>query len=285
MAGDQRVCELPAYRAVLAVDVKNFSGVKAADHLQLTRIIPALLERAFQRAGYAEVWAERRFPASEGDGYVVGFRPEVLPILLGPVVDALQEELAFHQELSGRAGPRMRLSIAVGPVNDTGTCGPGDGSGAPMVETHRLLDCAPVRALLEDSDPNVTFVAVVISGRVYDDVVAGGYTAKAESEFIEVPVQVKSYQRTGFLHVPRPSGGLLLRGLGEEPEAPEPESSTLDGSVNNLISGSIGGQVLQSRDIHVGSGTFVVGTHRLGRNDDGAGGSGDEDGRVEHGGG
>lgn len=273
------VRELPGYRAVLAVDVKNFSGVKAADHLKVTTLIPALLERAFGRAGYARVWDERRFPVSEGDGFVVGFRPEVLPILLGPVVDALQEELAFHREMSSGHGPRMRVSIAVGPVNDTGTGGPGDGSGAAMVETHRLLDCAPVRALLEDSDPDVTFVAVVISGRVYDDVVAGGYTAKAESEFIEVPVRVKSYQGTAFLHVPRPSGGLLSQGFGDQ-QKPRAEPSTLGGSVYNSISGSVSGQVLQSRDIQVGSGTFVVGHNR---DDHGARRPGDQDGLIEDG--
>ena len=276
------VRELPGYRAVLAVDVKNFSGVKAADHLKLTTLIPVLLERTFGRAGYAHVWAERRFPVSEGDGFVVGFRPEVLPILLGPVVDALQDELAFHHEMSH--APRMRVSIAVGPANDTGTGLAGDGSGAPMVETHRLLDCEPVRRLLEDSDPNVTFVAVVISGRVYDDVVAAGYTAKAESEFIAVPVQVKSYQGTAFLHVPRPSGTLLQRGIGNPPgQPPEPaEPSTMYGSVTNSISGNVRGQVLQSRDIQVGSGTFVVG--QLGRNDHGAGGPGDDNGLGEDGG-
>jgi hypothetical protein len=276
--------ELPEYRAVLAVDVKNFSGVKAVDHLKLTTLIPLLLERAFERAGYADVWAERRFPSSEGDGFVVGFRPEVLPILLGPVVNALQDELAFHHEMSLGHAPRMRVSIAVGPVNDTGTGLAGDGSGAPMVETHRLLDCRPVRRLLVESDPDVTFVAVVISGRVYDDVVAAGYTAKAESEFIEVPVEVKSYQGTAFLHVPRPSGTLLLRGIGDPPAAePEPaEPSTLDGSVANTISGNVSGQVLQSRDIDLGSGTFVVG--QLGRHDHGADGPGDDQGLIEDGG-
>lgn len=272
------VRELPGYRAVLAVDVKNFSGVRAADHLTLTMLIPVLLERAFGRAGYTHVWAERRFPTSEGDGFVVGFRPEVLPILLGPVVDALQDELAFHHGVSNGHGPRMRVSIAVGPVNDTGTGLAGDGSGAPMVETHRLLDCGPVRELLEDSDPNVTFVAVVISGRVYDDVVAAGYTAKAESEFTAVPVEVKSYQGMAFLHVPRPSGTLLRRGIGSTPDQqPEPaEPSTMYGSVTNSISGNVSGQVLQSRDIQVGSGTFVVGHHGLRRDDDRPGGPGDD---------
>ncbi|WP_326920705.1 hypothetical protein [Actinophytocola sp.] len=227
----------------------------------MTELIPLLLERAFDRAGYAAVWRERRFPESRGDGFVVGFRPELLPVLLGPVVDGLQDELADRHDV------RMRMSIAVGPLTDTGIERHGDGSGAAMVETHRLLDCDPVRRLLEDSDPAVTFLAVVISGRVYEDVVVSGYTTKGPSEFLAVPVRVKSYQGTAYLHVPRLSGRLLERGLGRahtgahgmtEPVAaqadPEPE-----GSVVNTISGRVGGPVLQSRDIQVGSGTFVVG--------------------------
>src|SRR5690348_1204957 len=39
--------ELPVYRAVLAVDVKDFGSVLAADHHRLTEMIPAVLERAF----------------------------------------------------------------------------------------------------------------------------------------------------------------------------------------------------------------------------------------------
>jgi hypothetical protein len=255
------VRELPAYRAVLAVDVKNFSGVIAVDHHRLTENIPLVLERAFQRAGYAPEWAARRFPAGRGDGYVVGFRPEVLPVLLGPVVDALQEELAYHHTMRvGGPSFRMRVSIGVGPLTDSDEQRLGDGSGAAMIETHRLLDCDPVRTLLEDSDPDVTFIAVVISGRVYEDVVASGYASKAPSEFIAVPVTVKSYQGTAFLHVPRMSGKLLARGLDtEEPIREESEpvrEEPAGGSVTNTVAGQVSGTVVQSRDIH---GALIVG--------------------------
>jgi hypothetical protein len=255
------VRELPAYRAVLAVDVKNFSGVKAVDHHELTEAIPEVLKRAFERAGYARVWEEKRFPAGRGDGYVVGFRPEVLPILLGPVVDALQDELAFyHRMRAGGPGFRMRVSIGVGPLTDSDEGRLGDGSGAAMIETHRLLDCQPVRDLLENSDPEVTFIAVVISGRVYEDVVAAGYATKAPSEFLEVPVEVKSYRGTAFLHVPRMSGKLLNR--AEETADPEPPTAVEQAggrsSVRNSIVGQVSGTVLQSGDLRV-DGPFTIG--------------------------
>jgi hypothetical protein len=267
MEEEARVRELPPYRAVLAVDVKNFSGIKAVDHQRVTENIPVVLERAFSRAGYSSVWAERRFPESRGDGYVVGFRPEVLPILVGPVVDGLQDELAYHHELRGAGFDpvRMRMSVGVGPLTDSGEHRLGDGSGAATVETHRLLDSEPVRSLLEDSDPDVTFLAVVISARVYEDVVVSGYTAKALTEFLAVGVQVKSYQGTAYLHVPRPSGRLLERGLGPaataEPVPGEPDPAR-DGRVTNTITGRVGGNVVQSGDIQLGSGALIVGHQR-----------------------
>lgn len=271
MTGDSRVRELPPYRAVLAVDVKNFSGFPAAQHRELTQRIPLLLKHAFTQANYAPVWEDRRFEESEGDGYVAGFRPEVLPILVGPVVDALQEVLEIQNQMRLGGGPslRMRLSIAVSPVHDSGDGQPGDGSGAAMVETHRLLDCEPVRQLLEASDPEVTFVAVVLSARVFDDVIAGGYSTKALSEFISVPASVKTYQRTAFLHVPRPSGTLLENGFGrsEESAAPEkrgPAPADSGGAVHNTVTGSVRGQVVQLRDVQ---GTLNVGSGTIGRRD------------------
>jgi hypothetical protein len=255
MTSPPEVPELPAYRAVLSVDVKNFSGVKAADHHELTEKIPLVLERAFARAGCGPAWEERRFPAGRGDGYVVGFRPELLPILVGPFLDGLQAELAYHSELRrGGGGPRMRVSIAVGPLTDSEDGRLGDGSGASMIETHRLLDCEPVRRLLEDSDHEVTFVAAVISARVYEDVVVSGYSTKAPTEFVSVPVRVKTYQGTGFLHVPKPSGGLLERGLGAVDDETAPSSGAVSlpetGPVANSVTGKVGGNVSQYRDYY-----------------------------------
>jgi hypothetical protein len=129
-------------------------------------------------------------------------------MLIDPVVNGLQDELADLHRMSA-VGLRMRVSIGVGPLTDSDEPRLGNGSGATMVETHRLLDSEPLRSALLSSDPEVTFVAVMISHRVFEDVVAAGYTIKATSEFCRFPVQVKNYRSTGYLHVPRPSGHIL----------------------------------------------------------------------------
>lgn len=253
--------ELPPYRAVLSVDVKNFSGIAPADHHALTERIPLILERAFDRAGFGRIWEERRFPAGRGDGFVLGFRPETLPVLVGPFVDALQTELGYHHQmrLSSGDATRMRVSIAIGPLTDSDEARLGDGSGAAMIETHRLLDCEQVRQLLEDSDPDVTFVAAIISPRVYEDVVLSGYCSKAPGEFVPVEVAVKTYQGTAYLHVPKPSGQLLRRGIGisESPDGTEAQTRAAaatgtpgSGGVNNSMSGTVIGPAQQIRDHH-----------------------------------
>jgi len=249
--------ELPPYRAVLSVDVKNFSGVAPVDHHGLTELVPAILERAFERAGRPDVWAERRFPGDRGDGLVVGFRPETLPFLVGPLLDALQDELAYHDRMRfARSGQptRMRASIAVGPLTDSDQSRLGDGSGAAMIETHRLLNSEPVRELLETSDPGVTFVAAVLSARVYEDVVLGGYVEKSPSEFVRVPVSVKTYRGDAYLYVPKPSGTLLAQGIGTpgepDPEGPAPLDGARDpdGYAANMVNGIVNGNAIQLRD-------------------------------------
>lgn len=255
-----QVRALPPYRALMAVDVKNFSGVRAADHHELTEKIPFVLARAFERAGFVSLWTERRFPAGRGDGFVAGFRPEALPVLVGPVVDGLQEELAYHHRMRSGGAPsiRMRMSIGVGPLTDSDDGRFADGSGAAMVETHRLLDSDPVRRLLENSDPNTTFVAVVISPRVFEDVVATGYATKSPSQFIPVPVHVKTHRGTAFLHVPTPSGNLLSQGLAAWRPAPAVPEPGAPGGVANNFCGLVGGHAAQTRDvaggIHFGDG-------------------------------
>ncbi|MCP2166779.1 hypothetical protein [Goodfellowiella coeruleoviolacea] len=215
---------LPPYRAVLVVDIKDFSGNKGVHHERLSESVPLILENAFQRVGCGFVWQQITFPDSTGDGYAVGLPAEYLPLLVDPFLAGLQSELEYHHRLAPRAGHderlRMRVSISVGPLTDSGQNRVGDGKGHARIETHRLLDAQPVRDLLDRSNPDVTLVAAILSARAYEDVVAAGYTGLAESQFVPAPVQVKTYQGTAYLHVPRPSGGLLTEGFTLDSAAP-----------------------------------------------------------------
>jgi len=217
------VAELPPYRSMLVVDMKDYSGNPGRYQTDLTKLIPKIMKAAFRRGGLASIWERRSFHNTTGDGYAIGLPAELLPFLLNPYLGLLQAEL----EDRNRSRPReirdpirLRVSVNVGPISDTGTNRVGDGSGAARVELHRLLDSKPVRQLLAGSDSEVTYVAGILSERVYQDAVLSGYADEPGSIYVPAPVQEKSYSARAYLRIPKPSGELLTRGFGAPGESP-----------------------------------------------------------------
>ena len=208
---------LPPYRGILAVDAKDFTGYPAVQHGEISRVIPQLLQTSFARAELPEVWDDRRFPDSTGDGYVFGFEPAAMPYVIHPWLSTLQELLAeFNRNSMGTVRIRLRASLHVGPLPDSGA--DFDGNGTPRNDTHRLLDSVPVKAVLSAQSENVTQVAAILSDRCYQDAVASGYTGRHPDYFIEVPATVegKRFAQRAWLYVPAPSGNLYdARILGE----------------------------------------------------------------------
>ncbi|MCZ1006662.1 hypothetical protein [Streptomyces lydicus] len=217
---------LPPYRGIVAVDAKDFTGYPAIEHGAISQAIPQLLQRAFERAGAADVWKDQRFPASTGDGYVFGFDPAWMPFVIHPWLHTLQDVLTeFTVHSTGTVRLRLRVSLHIGPLPDSG--GEFDGNGTPRNDTHRLLDSRPVKAMLAASHENITKVAAILSDRCYQDAVASGYTGRHPDHFIEVPATVegKRFDQRAWLYVPAPSGNLYDRRiLGdrvvEDQEAP-----------------------------------------------------------------
>ncbi|MEV8378364.1 hypothetical protein AB0P21_36840 [Kribbella sp. NPDC056861] len=216
-AGSAGVRDLPPYRSMLVVDMKDYSGAPGRQHGHLNALIPEIMQSAFTRCGLEELWAETTFADSTGDGYAIGLPAERLPFLLNPYLGALQAELAGRSQMLAAAGfepIRMRVSVTVGPVTDSGQGSVSDGAGDARVELHRLLDSKPVRDLLARSG-DITRVAAIVSSRAYEDAVAAGYSDEPKDLYVEAPVQVKSYQGRAYLRVPVPSGELLTHGFGK----------------------------------------------------------------------
>ncbi|MEV7940465.1 hypothetical protein AB0O82_30590 [Kitasatospora sp. NPDC088264] len=204
--------QLPPYRGIVAVDAKDFTGYPAIEHGMISQAVPQVLQWSFERAGLAEVWHGRRFPASTGDGYVFGFDPAWMPFLIHPWLHTLQEVLTeFNVNSVGTVRIRLRVSLHIGPLPDSG--GEFDGNGTPRNDTHRLLDSRPVKAMLAASNESITQVAAILSDRCYDDAVAGGFTGRHPDHFIEVPATVegKRFDQRAWLYVPAPSGNLYDR--------------------------------------------------------------------------
>ncbi|MCT2543244.1 hypothetical protein [Streptomyces atratus] len=200
---------LPPCRGIIAVDAKDFTGLPAIEHEAVSRAVPDLIRASLDRAGLAELWNERRFPASTGDGYVLGFDPSLMPFVIHPWLLTLQEVLTeINIHALGAPPIRLRVSLHIGPLPDTGD--EFGGNGTVRNDTHRLLDSRPVKAVLASSKENVTQVAAILSDRCYQDAVASGYTGRHPDHFIEVPATVEGrrFAQRAWIHVPLPSGPL-----------------------------------------------------------------------------
>ncbi|GAA3003105.1 hypothetical protein [Actinokineospora diospyrosa] len=204
---------LPPYRALLGVDIKDFSGVAGRHHAEITERIAVVLATAFEKCGLRAVWDEQRFGFNTGDGYLAGFDTDVLPLLLTPFLASLQGELDYREQVRADPVPlRMRVSVNVGPVTDTGRGLVSEGSGVARIETHRLLDADPVRDLLIRSG-TATRVAAIVSGRAFHDAVASGYSREPADLYVPAPVRVKAFTDVAYLRVPSPTGDLLHHGF------------------------------------------------------------------------
>lgn len=251
--------ELPPYRALLVVDVKDFSGLPGRRHAELTDAIPGILRGAFERCGAVEVWREKRYAESTGDGHCAGFPSAVLPLLVGPFLRSLQDELDYRDRVdAGPAGLRMRASVTVGPVTDPNRDGVSTGSGDARVENHRLLDSEPVRDLLTRSGPT-TRVAAIVSARAFEDAVLSGYASDPPELYVPVPVRVKRFAGDAYLRVPSPTGDLLRNGFLPTPAPPDRAESVEEPPARPAAWNSVGtvnGDVHQSRDHINHGGTF-----------------------------
>jgi hypothetical protein len=278
---------LPPYRALLAVDAKDFTGLPSVLHASVSQLIPELVDRALEKAGLTELRDAKRFPANTGDGIVFGFDPTHLPHVLWPFLPVLDEVLGQYN--SSSVGPRIRLraSVHVGPLPDTGA--PNDGNGTVRNDTHRLLDSRPVKAILTAASEQITHLAVIISDRAYQDAVLGGYTRLHPDRCTEVPATVegKSFAQRAWLYVPSPSGNLVSAGVpvGEEAPVPEPGRSfdpapsqaryhgnTQQVDEGAAVMGDVGGDftftnrstVHRAANQHWGSGDNVSGSKHVG---------------------
>ena len=221
---------LPPYRALVAVDAERFSRNRSAELPELNWRLQEILRNTLRESSVGEVgdiWQTRIFGQSTGDGYVFGTDTEVLPYLVDPWLDTLQAALAdLDGELRRSSRDlrlRLRVSLHVGPVPDLGK-EVADPVSTPTNEVFRLLDADPARRALQESNPDVTFLAAVVSQRVFEDVISAGYAGlhpdQFTSEMAEIPRS--DFAQPAWLYVPRDSRRRKL-----EAEAPNGGSSEL----------------------------------------------------------
>jgi hypothetical protein len=237
--------ELPPCRAVFAVDTEKFTRNPGARQPELSDAIPELLGSAFARCGLADIWNDRRFPQGTGDGYVFGVPEERSSFLVHPLLDRLQEVLAKHdkrlrsQDRSLRL--RLRVAIHIGHVPDSGE--QRESVGTPMNDTFRLLGSEVLRQELAGSNPDITLLAAIVSQRVFEDVVRGGFTPGLPPDrFRPVIAEVagKEFVQPAWIYVPKPSRSSALPSHSAAAQAPAAGAPAWPTSGGTTIQGDIG---------------------------------------------
>ncbi|MEV4090706.1 hypothetical protein [Streptosporangium saharense] len=210
MLPDGNSYHLPPYRGLLAVDIVRFTDHRDRHLPELSTMIPDVLEETFSQCGQERIWQGQRFPQLPGDGYVFGITPEYLPFLIHPFLDSLQTTL-WGRSPSLRAmdralSMRLRVSIHVGPIHDAGDPRR-DRKGKTTNDAFRLLNSEQLHEVMDRTEPDVTLVGAILSERVFQDVVEGGYSALHASRFRRVTAEVpdKRFAQDAWIYVPSPS--------------------------------------------------------------------------------
>jgi hypothetical protein len=238
-------------RTLLMVDAEKFSANPDAGLPDLHKEIRAVLSAAAEHAGLGAEWRAADLTQSTGDGLFVVLPYESAGAVIDGLVPGLQNALSDVAPRLRAAGQRLRLRVAVvvGPVD---TVDPESaGVSAATVELSRLLDCQPLRAALSGSDPDVTFVALIVSAETFGRFVRGGHTRMRASQFTRVRTVVKKTELEAYLYVPVPSH---LAPDGDHPQPPRTESAGAQHGISvrgdhsqNVVGSPVAGDVTYRR--------------------------------------
>lgn len=236
--------------ALFAVDAERYSGNPSAQLPLLKSSLGRVVEQTLSHPSVGNIWNQLRIRESTGDGMVFMVAMEVLPFLVDPWLNLLHSALTDMDEEVRRHSREMRLRLRVsmhlGPVPGVGSDVP-DPASTPMNEVFRYLDAAPTRDALRDSNPDVTFLAALLSQRVFEDVVVAGYSGLHADQFTQVVATVpeKDFAHPAWLYVPGASS--VRRGTPPNPEddaKTPPAASRRFGAPTTNVAGNVGQNIV-----------------------------------------
>lgn len=206
--------------AVLACDVASFGDPSRTDDVR-TRMraeLYRLLERSFDDAGvpFAGCYREDR-----GDGVLVAVPPSVgVDLLLAPVADLLKAGLRRYNRAAAEPA-RMRLRVA---VNTGEARWDGNGLvGSAVNHTFRILEEPRFKEMLSASGG---WLALIVSQRVYDDVVRHGLGRADPDDYRPIDVAVKETEAAAWVRLMAPAAGTGLVSVpGPVPDAAPPAAA------------------------------------------------------------
>ncbi|NVI92745.1 hypothetical protein [Actinomadura sp. BRA 177] len=195
----------------LVCDIASFNDASRVDPVRV-RVRKAMYDGLDRSLAGAGLRLDECYHEDRGDGVMVVLPPDVrTELLLTAVLDRLRAEVRHHNAAANEA-TRMRLRVAV----NTGEA-ESDGRGivsTALTHAFRLLDAAPLKEAVAAAE---TGIALIVSRRVYDDVVSQGRGLVDPGDYYQVKVKVKETSDDAWVMVP---GGRPVRPAGRVPAVP-----------------------------------------------------------------
>lgn len=223
---------IPHRRLCLAADMEQYSRLDTRTQSAVQSDLLRLLDETAARTGLDRTaWA--RQPQGDQEFAVL---PEATPeaTVLGPFVHHLAVRLGALNTRPAAPRVRLRLAVDTGVVEDAalGHAGP-----AP-VAVARYVNAPQLKAVLDALTQ--ADLAVIVSDRLYQDVVRFGHPDLDPTQYVQAHVRVKEFGGYGWIRVPghgpdevRASVD-MAEGPGEppSPDGPAPSRTTLSQHVH-----------------------------------------------------
>jgi hypothetical protein len=182
--------------ALFVCDIASFGAEARTDHIQahVRASLYEQLRRSFDEAG---VPFDSCYREDRGDGVMVAVPPEAgTALLVSSVADRLRAELRRHNDVSSEAAQiRLRVAVHIGEAHSDGN----GLVGTSVNHAFRILDAAEFKAALRSTSAHL---ALIVSQRVYDDIVRHGRDLIDPADYRQVEIQVKETAAIAWIRVP-----------------------------------------------------------------------------------
>ncbi|MGA5358393.1 hypothetical protein [Streptomyces purpurascens] len=204
---------LPHRRLCLAADVEQYSRLDTRTQSAVQADLVRMLDEAAALTGLDRA-AWTRQPQGDLEFAVL---PEATPedAVLGPFIHHLAVRLGDRNARPATQRVRLRLAVDTGVVADAalGHAGPAPVAVARYVNAPQLR---AVLAILTAAD-----LAVIVSDRLYQDVVRSGRPDLDPAQYVRAHVRVKEFGGYGWIRVPGHARDDVRTAVAEAP-GPEP---------------------------------------------------------------
>jgi hypothetical protein len=179
----------------MAADVEQYSRMDTLLQERTQKELAGVLERAASLSALDRTSWSRQPQGDQEFAVLPAGAPE--PVLLGEFVRNLVTALGECNAHRPRKEPmRLRLAVDVGVTRPAAL----GHSGATPVAVARLLNAAPLKSVLRAT--RTTNLAVIVSDRLYQDVIQLRSHGLDPSQYVKVRVQHDAFDSHGWIRVP-----------------------------------------------------------------------------------